>query len=124
MKTNKVAGVVAVTALALFVCNSRAVETNSVEHPKIDVPGYSFNLEKVDASQVLDIYANIARVELKRTQPLPDAAINLKTDKPLTRAEAIKTLEKVLREQAGIVLKPLDAKHVEAALAESVKVKN
>jgi hypothetical protein len=88
------------------------------------MPGYTFNFTNVDPSQVLEIYAKLVGVELKRPQSLPAAIINFKTSKSLARPEAIQALEKVLREQAGVVLKPLDPKHVEVTFDESVKLKN
>lgn len=122
MNTAKMLVVLAVAIVAFTVYNLKAGETNSVTPPASQVPGYTFNFSNVDPSQVLEIYAKLVGVELKRPQPLPYARINLKTPKSLTRLEAIQALEKVLREQAGVVLKPLDAKRVEVTFDESVKI--
>ena len=86
------------------------------------------NFVGVPISDVLRIYVETAGVELKFNQQLPWAAtnstINFQTAQPLTRAETIQALKKVFREQAGVVLKPLDAKHVEVTYDQSVKAKN
>lgn len=124
MKISKILVVVTAAIMALSVCNLKADGTNSATPPASQSPGYSFNFSKVDPSQVLEIYAKLVGVELKRSQPIPFAPIYFTTAKPLTRPEAIQGLEKVLREQAGIVLKPLDAKNVEVTYDKSVKVKN
>jgi hypothetical protein len=124
MKIYKMFAVLAVTIMAFSVYSLKADETNSVTPPANQTPNYNFNFSKVDQSQVLGIYAKLVGVELKRNQPIPYATINFQPQKPLTRSEAIQAIEKVLREQAGIVLKPLDAKHFEVTYDESVKVKN
>jgi hypothetical protein len=124
MKISKMLGILVVAITALSVCNLKADETNSVTPPANQTPNYRFNFSKVDQSQVLEIYSKLVGVELKRDQPIPYATINFQPDKPLTHSEAIQALEKVLREQAGIVLKPLDAKHVEVTYDASVKAKS
>jgi hypothetical protein len=109
--------------MAFSVCRIKADETNPVIRLENEVPGFNFNFEHVPVSKVLDVYAQLAKVDLKNAQQIPWAEINLKSKKPLTRADAIQTFEKALREQAGVILKPLDVKHVEVTYDESVKVK-
>lgn len=115
--------VILVTATVSFaVYNLKAGETNSATPPARKVPGYTFNYVNVPVDAVLKVYADLAGVELVNRQAIPGAPINFSTEKPLTHSEAIKALEKVLREQAGIVLKRTDEKHVTVTYDPSVKV--
>jgi hypothetical protein len=106
-----------------FHCKADEINQVSNQEPRV-----TMNFVGVPISNVFCIYAETAGVELKFNQQLPWAAtnstINFQTAKPLTRAEIIQALKKAFREQAGIVLKPLDVKHVEVTYDESVKVKN
>jgi hypothetical protein len=124
MKIIKMLGVLTAAIMAFAVCNLTAGETNSATPPANEVTGFTCNFINFPFSNVLDIYAKLTGVELKNDGQIPSAEINFATAKPLTHSEAIQALEKVLREQAGIVLKPLDAKHVEVTYDESVKLIN
>ncbi len=64
------------------------------ETPK-EIPGYTFNYEGVDVSQVLDTYADLVNKTLIHGN-IPAASIVLKTKTPLTKTEAIHALEAVL----------------------------
>jgi hypothetical protein len=105
--------------------NCKADGTNQISNQE---PRGNINFVKVPISEVFHVYSQMAGVELKFDQQLPwaatNSAINFRTEKPLTREETIQALEKTFREQAGVVLKPLDAKHVEVTYDESVKAKN
>ena len=59
------------------------------------IPPGLINFEGVDVSQVLDIYAQLVGKTLLHAQ-LPAAQIVLKTETPLTKAEAIQALQGVL----------------------------
>jgi general secretion pathway protein D len=59
------------------------------------VPAGLINFEGVDVSQVLEIYAQLVGRTLLRSS-LPQASIVLKTETPLTKAEAIQALQAVL----------------------------
>jgi hypothetical protein len=111
--------------LCSLAFNCKADGTNQVSNQE---PHVTMNFVGVPISDVLRIYVETAGVELKFNQQLPWAAtnstINFQTAQPLTRAETIQALKKVFREQAGVVLKPLDAKHVEVTYDQSVKAKN
>jgi hypothetical protein len=124
MKIFKMLAVLAVAIMACSACNLKAAETNSAAPPASQIPDDTIVFSNVDTSQVLEIYAKLTGVVIKKSQPIPLAIINFKTTKPLTRAEAIQALEKVLREQAGVVFKPLDTNYVEVTYDESVKLKN
>jgi hypothetical protein len=121
----KILQIFIIAILCNFAFHSKADETNQISSQK---PLGKINLVNVPISEVFRIYAQIAGVQLKFDQQLPSAAtnslINFKTEKPLTRTETIQALEQAFREQAGIVLKPLDTKHVEVTFDESVKAKN
>jgi hypothetical protein len=123
MKISKMLGILVVVIAALSVCNLKADETNSPTPPASQTAKFKLNFSGDNTSQVLKVYAALVGVELKQAQPIPTGAINFKAEK-LTRSQAIQVLEKILREQGGIVLKPLDAKHVEVEYDQSVKVKN
>ena len=60
-----------------------------------EVPAYSYNFQGVDVGQVLDIYAKLVGRTVLRAG-LPTAQIILRTETPLTRAEAVQALQAVL----------------------------
>jgi general secretion pathway protein D len=59
------------------------------------IPAGNINFQGVDVSQVLDVYAKLVGRTLLRAG-LPSAQIVLKTETPLTKAEAIEALQAVL----------------------------
>lgn len=63
--------------------------------PQNEAAGYQFNYQGVDVNQVLDQYANLVNRTLLRGN-VPNASIVLKTQSPLTKAEAIEALQAVL----------------------------
>ena len=69
-----------------------------------------------DAYQVLHLYSQLTGLKLvKDVQVLSvqnDLRVTLTISKPVTKAQAIKLLETALREQAGVVISPLDAQSV------------
>ena len=69
--------------------------TNASEPPEKEIPAYSYNFEGVDVNQVLEVYAQLVGRTMLRAS-LPGAQIILKTETPLTKAEAIQALQAVL----------------------------
>jgi general secretion pathway protein D len=63
--------------------------------PEEMVPAGTIDFQGVDVSQVLDVYAKLVNRTIIRGS-LPDAKIILKTQTPLTKAEAIEALQAVL----------------------------
>jgi general secretion pathway protein D len=63
--------------------------------PEETVPAGYINFQGVDVSQVLEVYAQLVGRTLLRAG-LPSASIILKTETPLTKAEAIEALQAVL----------------------------
>lgn len=74
--------------------NANANGAQGLADDQIIPPGL-INFEGVDVSQVLDIYAQLVGKTLLHAQ-LPAAQIVLKTETPLTKAEAIQALQGVL----------------------------
>ena len=72
-----------------------APDANAADsHEEMIAPGV-INFEGVDVNQVLDVYAQLVNRTLLRAT-LPQASIVLKTQTPLTKAEAIQALKAVL----------------------------
>jgi general secretion pathway protein D len=67
----------------------------SAAPPEEMIPAGNINFQGVDVSQVLDVYAKLVGRTLLRAG-LPSASIVLKTETPLTKAEAIQALQAVL----------------------------
>ncbi len=68
---------------------------NPNEPPEEMVPAGTIDFQGVDVNQVLDVYAKLVNRTIIRGA-LPDAKIVLKTQTPLTKAEAIQALQAVL----------------------------
>ena len=66
-----------------------------------------------DLLQVLDTYRDLSGRTVVRATAMPQAKINLETRTPLTRIEALQTLDTVLAEN-GIVMIPQGTKFVKA----------
>lgn len=79
----------------------------------------------MEVQRVLDIYAKLAGADLKLPDGIftNDVLINPGRYPAMTRAEAIAYLEKVLREQAGIIAVHKDAKHIEIERQETPEKK-
>ncbi len=72
------------------------------------------NLKNADLRQVLDIYRDLAGCE-PVLQPAAESyagKVTLRTEKSMTRGEAINLIEQALREQAGVRLTRLDDKRI------------
>jgi len=83
-----------------------------------DVPTGSFQLSSVGISQALTLYAALADAQLltePRVQTLP-VSIAYTNHQDLTRAEAIKSFEEALHQQAGLVFEHQDARHIAVRL--------
>jgi general secretion pathway protein D len=72
-------------------------QDNPAEDPSMQqiIPDGLINFQGVDVSQVLEVYAQLVGRTLLRAS-LPNAQIVLKTETPLTKAEAIQALQGVL----------------------------
>jgi type II secretory pathway component GspD/PulD (secretin) len=82
--------------------------------------GYHYNFKSVPVSEVLPIYSKLVGKELIIEAGVTNQwkAINLQTDKGLSKDEAIKLLESALRDQAGVAIKSLDDKRVSVTLVK------
>lgn len=75
--------------------NHPAPNPNATAQDQETIPPGLINFEGVPADQVLDVYAQLVGRTLLRAG-LPSASIVLKTETPLTKAEAIQALQAVL----------------------------
>ena len=123
MKIFRALVILATATVSFAVCNLKAGETNSATPPAKKVPGYTFNYVNVPVDAVLKVYADLVGAELINRQAIPEVPINFSTGKPLTRSEAVQAMEKILHEQAGVVLKRMDEKHIAVTYDPAVKVK-
>jgi general secretion pathway protein D len=82
------------------------------------IPPGLINFEGVDVSQVLDIYAQLVGKTLLHAQ-LPAAQIVLKTETPLTKAEAIQALQGVLALNGIAVIDVPGGKFVKVVASET-----
>jgi general secretion pathway protein D len=69
--------------------------SNNAQSSEEMIPAGNINFQGVDVSQVLEVYAKLVGRTLLRAG-LPQASIILKTETPLTKAEAIEALQAVL----------------------------
>jgi type II secretory pathway component GspD/PulD (secretin) len=74
-----------------------------------------------DVVQVLDVYRELSHRTVVRSTTLPTAKINLKSETPLTRIEALQALDTVLA-QNGIVMIPQGTKFVKAVAKQAAAV--
>ena len=109
------------TVVLKQIHQNKQIQEHKESSPSADIAGYTFNFTGVDPQQVLEIYGNIAGLELK-TGSHPIAGITMATSKPLTKGEAIKLLEKTLKEQAGLVVKRLNDKQASVTYDPSVRI--
>jgi hypothetical protein len=83
-----------------------------------DFPAGSIQLSSVGISQALTIYAALADAQLltePRVQTL-SASIGFTNHQDLTKAEAIRSFEEALHQQAGLVFEHQDARHISIRL--------
>lgn len=99
----------------------KQIQEHKESSPSAEIAGCSFNFIGADSQQVLEIYGNIAGLQLK-TGSYPSASITMATSKPVTKGEAIKLLEKTLKEQAGLVVKRLNDKQASVTYDPSVRI--
>lgn len=74
--------------------------------------------DDADLTQVLNTYRELSGRSIVRSSALPHAKISLETRTPLTRIEALQTLDSVLA-QNGIVMIPQGTKHVKAVAKQA-----
>ncbi|HSY18487.1 MAG TPA: hypothetical protein VK815_09150 [Candidatus Acidoferrales bacterium] len=83
------------------------------------MPAGIIDLTNADAYEVLDIYSKLTGLKVVKDPQVKTiqstSRIVLTTTRPITKPQAIKLLEKALREQAGVVITPLDATSVSAS---------
>lgn len=104
-----------------LVAAAGAASTATTNRPPAETLG-SINFVKVPVSDVLRIYATLANVELKYERAVPGVPITFHGGN-LTKAESLSALEKALRKQAGVILKPIDPTHVSVNYDPSVMQK-
>jgi len=87
--------------------------TRTTAPPNDIIPAGTINLIAVDLPQFLALYADIASAQLDTSQlgKLPPVIIRFKNANDVTRSEAVRLLDKVLYDQAGIIVTHPDAKH-------------
>ena len=76
-----------------------------------------------DLVQVLDVYRELSHRTVVRSTAMPAAKINLKSETPLTRIEALQALDTVLA-QNGIVMIPQGTKFVKAVAKSAAGTEN
>jgi hypothetical protein len=91
--------------------NSTASLTKPHDHI---VPAGSINIVGLELSQFMPLYASLSDADLDTSQlgKLPPIIIRFKNTNDVTRSEAIRLLDQVLYQQAGIIASHPDAKHV------------
>lgn len=82
--------------------------------PDAIIPAGSINIIGMKVSQLMPLYADLADAQLDTSQlgELPPINIRFKNTNDVTRSEALQLLDKVLYDQAGIVVTHPDTKHV------------
>ena len=90
-----------------------SVDTGSAGKRGETFPAGLLKFEDSDLSQVLDVYQDLSGRTVVRSTAMPMAKINIRSQTPLTRIEALQTLDSVLA-QNGIVMIPQGTKHVKA----------
>jgi hypothetical protein len=93
-------------------------DTNLSECPPIAFTG-------AGANSVLQIYRELmdAQLDIQLPPEASSARITLRSEAKLTRSEAARLIENALREQAGIVVTRVDAKHLKITFDDTVKRK-
>lgn len=79
------------------------------------VPAGSIQLDGINLSQFLEVYAAYANVKVDTSQlgtPLPIILFHFTNTNPVTRSEIIQLLDKTLYDQAGIVAAHSDKTNV------------
>ena len=109
------------TVVLKQIQQNKQIQEHKESSPSADIAGCSFNFIGVDSQQVLEIYGEMAGLQLK-TDSHPFSSITLATSKPVTKGEAIKLLEKTLKEQAGLVVKHLNDKQASVNYDPSVRI--
>ena len=131
-----------ILAAALVVSCSRApssstessgsptiAETNSAskssQSPEVIIPAGNVNLNGVDLSQFLYLYAQLSNAKLDTSQlgKLPHTKIYFSNTNDVTSSEALLLFDKVLYDQAGIVATHVDTSRIVLKL-RSDEVKN
>ena len=86
----------------------------SARLPDPIIPAGSINIIGIELSQFMPLYAVIADAQLDTRQlgKLPPIIIRFRNTNDVTRSEAVRLLDKVLYDQAGIVATHPDTKHV------------
>jgi hypothetical protein len=76
--------------------------------------------QDLNVHQALTVYEKIAGLSLEMSADVKrsDARITLKNDKPCTRTELVKLLEKAFSEQAHITISKLDDKRAAVTIQE------
>jgi type II secretory pathway component GspD/PulD (secretin) len=74
---------------------STFVQLHSLPNPDNSPSGYSYNFENANLSQVLDVYANLTGRKLTQVS-LPSGSYNIRTQTPLTKAEAVHAFDVLL----------------------------
>ena len=90
-----------------------SVDTGSGGKRGETFPAGLLKFEDSDLASVLDVYQDLSGRTVVRSTTLPSAKISIRSQTPLTRIEALQTLDGVLA-QNGIVMIPQGAKHVKA----------
>ena len=87
----------------------------SAKLPDPIVPAGSINIIGIELSQFMPLYAALADAQLDTSQlgKLPPIIIRFRNTNDVTRSEAVRLLDKVLYDQAGIVATHPDTKHVQ-----------
>ena len=82
----------------------------------------SINFNSVPVAQVLEFYKTVSGSELVAQVDLRflPGLVTLRPTRPLSKAEAVQTVEQALLEQAGVVIERLDDKRVSVKPKQSV----
>jgi type II secretory pathway component GspD/PulD (secretin) len=109
----KICLLVALLAWSAFFAKADGTKTDLLPAGMIDFKGAT-------VSQVLDIYGKLSGLQLDIS---PDVlrrgpGIKFRTEKPVSKDEVLGLLEKVLSEQADVIITKTDDKHAKVTLKE------
>jgi len=90
---------------------------------EVQFPAGFLKLQSTDMQTVLNIYADLAEAQLD-IQPavrISPARISLEITQAVSRLEAVALLEQALHEQAGVLVKHLENKHIAVGIDQKSK---
>ena len=106
----------------IVVQGSAAVPVGAQGAEELLPPG-GIRFRQTGLQMVLDIYADLAQARLEidpRVRAL-NARISLETTQALSRADAVRLLERAINEQAGVAFKRSQKDGIEVTLEEGAK---